>query len=309
VLRLKGIIIKFVGIYFNMEQAELLKLRSELPRVTEKFIDVEGLFMSKNPSLARLIPGFVYAYLKRVIHQDKINKFLYSNRDSWGLDFVEAIVRNFEIRPIPKGEENIPVGGRYLMAANHPLGGLDAMAWMYLISQVRKDILFPVNDLLMNIPNLYELFIPINKHGSNAENIRLFNKAFASDDLILYFPAGLVSRKISGQIRDLEWKKTFLAKAKAYQRDIIPVHIGGRNSNFFYNLADWRKKLGIKANIEMLYLADEMFGQKDKTIQVTFGKAISYLIFDKSKSDQQWASLLREHVYELGKDPQAEFKI
>ncbi len=290
-----------------MNQEELIKLRQGLPKITEKFIDVEGLFMSKNPGLAKLIPGFVYRYLKHVIHQDSINSFLYANRDVWGGDFVEAFVTNIEIKTIARGEENIPVSGRYLMAANHPLGGLDAMAWLNLVSKVRKDILFPVNDLLMNIPNLYELFIPINKHGSNSDNIRLFNEAFASDNLIFYFPAGLVSRKQSGQIKDLVWKKTFVAKARTFKRDIIPVHIGGRNSNFFYNLANLRKKLGIKANIEMLYLADEMFGQKDKTIPITFGKAISYHTFDKSKNDQQWAALLREHVYKLEANPRAEF--
>jgi putative hemolysin len=144
------------------------------------------------------------------------------------------------------------------------------------------------------------LFIPINKHGRNAENLALFDQTFASDKAILYFPAGLVSRKQpGGVIKDLEWKKTFISKAKKFQRDILPVYISGRNSNFFYNLANLRRKLGINANIEMLYLVDEMFRQRNKTIEVTFGEVIPYSGFDKSRTDTQWASWLRDMVYSL----------
>jgi putative hemolysin len=197
--------------------------------------------------------------------------------------------------------ENFPAAGRQIIVANHPLGGLDGMALMREIAKVRQDFLFPVNDLLMHLPNLKELFIPINKHGSNADNIRLFNQTFASDKLLLYFPAGLVSRKQNGKIVDLEWKKTFLSKAIQYQRDVIPVHISGRNTNFFYNLARWRAKLGIKSNIEMLYLVDEMVKQKDKLIRITFGKPIAVATFDKRRPHAQWAELVKAHVYAIGR--------
>jgi putative hemolysin len=184
---------------------------------------------------------------------------------------------------------------------------MDGIALLHESGKIKKEVLFPVNDLLMNLPNLYELFIPVNKHGSNADNIRLFNETFASDVLVLYFPAGLVSRKQAGIIKDVEWKKTFLSKAKSSGRDIIPVYISGRNSDFFYNLANFRKKLGIKANIEMLFLVNEMYKFKNKVILITFGKPIPVNIFDKSKTDQQWASLLREHIYKLEKNPEQEF--
>jgi putative hemolysin len=237
-----------------------------------------------------------------------MNDFIYRNRDYWGLDYAAAILRDFRITTEVTKNRYFPPEGRYLVASNHPLGGMDGIALIHEAGKVRRDIVFPVNDLLMNLPNLYELFIPINKHGSNAENINLFNEAFASEILILYFPAGLVSRKNRGSIRDVEWKKTFLTKAKAYNRDIIPVYISGRNSNFFYNLANLRKKLGIKANIEMLFLVNEMYKFKDKKISITFGKPIPIGKFDSSKSDHEWAALLREHVYKLALDPDLEFK-
>lgn len=276
--------------------------------IPEKLMDIEALFASKNPRLLKIIPGFVIAYLKRVTHQEAINGYIYKHRDKVGLPFVEAMLREFGVK-VEGGDRLAQIlqpNGRYIIASNHPLGGLDGMALMQEVGRIRPDIVFPVNDLLMNVPGLRPLFIPVNKHGRNTENAKIINDTFESDKLILYFPAGLVSRKFSAirhplsVIRDLEWKKTFITKAKKFKRDVIPVHISGQNSNWFYNLALWRKRLGIKANIEMLYLVDEMIRQKGQTIRITFGEPIPYTTFDKSKTDTQWAETVREKVYQLG---------
>lgn len=291
----------------SMENSVHRKTREEMPEITRKFLDVERVFMNKNPRLAKKIPRFIFNFLKRIIHQEDLNQFIYNNRDQWGLDYVKAILDDFRIATRVINPPLLETDKRYLICSNHPLGGMDGIALLHEAGKLKKEVLFPVNDLLMNLPNLYELFIPVNKHGSNAENIRLFNETFLSDVLILYFPAGLVSRKRSGMIRDLEWKKTFLTRARASQREIIPAFISGRNSNFFYNLAIWRKRLGIKVNIEMLFLVNEMYKFKDKTIPITFGKPIPIGVFDKKKSDVEWAALLREHVYQLERDPEVTF--
>jgi putative hemolysin len=173
---------------------------------------------------------------------------------------------------------------------------------MNQIGKARPDIVFPVNDLLMNVPGLTPLFIPINKHGKNTDNTKIIEETFAGNKIILYFPAGLVSRKFKGGlIKDLEWKSTFIKKARRYERDILPVYISGRNSDWFYNLAKWRKKLGIKTNLEMLYLVDEMMKQKDHTITIIIGKLISWQSFDKSRNDLQWAEFVKQKVYGLQK--------
>ena len=271
-------------------------------------IDIEKVIEDKNPHLKKLLPGFVISYLKRIVHQDDVNYFINTYYDKEGIDFIKALLgeMNTTVKTINL-EKNIPKEDKVIVTANHPLGGLDGLALMLAVGRVRSDIQFPVNDILTYIPNLKVLFIPVNKHGSNAENIRLFNETFEKQNIICYFPAGLVSRKQNGKIMDLEWKKTIITKAKRYKRDIIPTYIEGNNSKFFYNLALYRKKLGIKANLEMFYLSDEFFKQRNKTLTITFGPRIPYKVFDKRHKDVEWAQLLKEHVYKLKEKPDLEF--
>ncbi len=283
--------------------------QSGVKPASRNFLDLEKIISAKNPRLLKVLPGFLLRYLKRVIHQDDLNRLIRDNGDLSGLEFLDEILKDFGVKIHASGLENLSAEGRWTIASNHPLGGLDGMAMMQVAGRVRRDIVFPVNDLLLNLQNLKELFIPINKHGSNAGNVRLIDETFSSSKAILYFPAGLCSRKQKGRIYDLEWKKSFITKARSHQRDIIPAYIDGRNSEWFYNLARFRSRLGIKANIEMLYLVDEMFKQKDKNINIVFGKPIPYVTFDKRFTDLEWAAKLKDHVYRLNQDPGAVFTI
>jgi len=174
---------------------------------------------------------------------------------------------------------------------------------MKIVGGKRKDFSFLANDILMTIPNLKMFFTPVNKHGSNDDYVNYFNEAFASDQMILIFPAGMVSRKQNGKIRDLVWKSSFITRSVKNGRGIVPVHIDGKNSNFFYNLGHFRSRLKIKANLEMFLLSDEMFKQKGKVINVTIGKAINSEIFDKRMNNRKWAALVKEYVYELKDKP------
>ncbi|TVR41828.1 MAG: glycerol acyltransferase [Bacteroidia bacterium] len=266
-----------------------------------QLVDVEKILRSKAGKSYRFIPRVAVSYLKRLIHQEEVNQGLIEMKDLFGLDFLEnVLIDRFELDIQVENPENIPAKGRYIVAANHPLGGLDGMALMHVIGKKRKDIKFLANDILLELRNLREMFLPVNKHGRNsAEYIRMIHEEFASDQMILIFPAGLVSRLTGKEIRDLEWKKTFINKAVQYQRDVIPVYIEGKNSKFFYNLARWRKRLGLKFNLEMLYLPNEMFKQKKQKIRIIFGKAIPYTTFTKELTRQEWAQKMKEHVYGL----------
>jgi len=263
------------------------------------FVDVEKVIRDKNRRLAAMMPAFVIRYLKRIIHQDEINAFIDGSKHLHGLEFVDAIMKEFGAVAQIHNLEYVPKTGRVIVASNHPLGGIDGIGLMQTIGKVRNDLQFPVNDILMNLENLKPLFIPINKHGSNAENIQILNDTFAGNAVICYFPFGLVSRKKNGVIKDLEWKKTFITKARKFKRDIIPTHISGRNTNFFYRLSNIRKMLGIKANIEMLYLVDEFYKQSGQILNIRFGKPIPWQTFDRTKTDTEWAEQLRRYVYTL----------
>ena len=263
-------------------------------------LDVDRVLSSKNPALARVVPRFIVNYLKRIVHQDELNYFLRTYSQLKNAELIGAFLKHFEIKYNVSGTENIPEKGRHIFVSNHPLGGLDGLVFMYELSKYFPDIKFPVNDILTNIENLSGIFLPVNKHGAQGkEEAGRIEEAYSSDCQILYFPAGLCSRKKRGVIKDLLWHKSFITKAIQHRRDIVPAYFSGRNSDFFYNLANLRKLLGINVNIEMLYLADEMFKQKDKEISLIFGKPVPWQTFDKSRSAPQWASWVKLKSYEL----------
>ncbi len=264
-------------------------------------IDVAKVLNDKNPRLFRLLPSFIISYLKKTIHQDDINNILKQYGHLKKLEFVSAVLKYMGISYSISGTENIPEKGRFLFASNHPLGGLDGIVFIDVVGKFFPDLKFPVNDMLLNIDSFDGLFLPVNKHGKQArESAMMIEDAYASDSQILYFPAGLCSRKQKGKIEDLEWKKSFVAKAIKHNRDIIPVHFSGTNSNFFYKLANVRKFTGLSANIEMLYLPDEMFKQKNKEIKIRFGKPISHKeLIEAGLSHQEWSDKLRELVQKM----------
>jgi len=275
-----------------------------------KFIDIEGIIQQKSIYLRRIIPNSVLKFLKKILHEDELNKSINDNKEKYDLDFIDAILRDFGTSIKLINENNIPPSGRQIIVSNHPLGGLDGMALMQVIGKKRKNLKFLVNDVLLNIENLKGLFIPINKTGKpSKEAAKMIDETFKSENLVLNFPFGLVSRKRRGKIMDLDWKKSFVVKAKQYKRDIIPVHINGKNSNFFYTLSNLRKILGIKTNIEMFFLVDEMYKQNNKEIIITIGQQISYLDLDNRYSDSEWAEKLRQYSYKLANDTNATFNI
>ena len=264
-------------------------------------VDVKQTIASKNNKLAKFLPPFFIRWIEKLIHQDEINQFLLKHENDTAIEFAQNGLKEFAQASITvTNEKMIPKEGRYIVVSNHPLGAIDGLALISLIGKYRDDIKFPVNDLLMAIKPMHGIFIPINKHGKNSiEAAKELHNTFLSDDLILYFPAGICSRKIKGKIQDLEWKKTIIQKAKEYQRDIIPVFFEGRNSERFYRLANWRKRLGIKVNLEMILLPDEMVKQKGNRFTVTFGAPISYSTFDSSKTPKEWAAWLQKQTTEL----------
>lgn len=268
--------------------------------MADKFIDIEKIIADKNPRLLKWMPRFILRYLKRVLHEDEVNQGIEENKDVYGYQFCVNIIKRFDINVTTEGLENIPKTGGAIFACNHPLGGFDALAMVQEVNPVRPDIKFVVNDILLHLNSLKGMFVGVNKHGTNTkESLTELNQLFESDQAVFVFPAGLVSRKKKGLVEDLDWQKTFITRSRKYQRNVIPVYIDGKLSNRFYRLANFRKFIGIKANIEMLYLVDELFKQHGQTIHIRFGNPIPFEVFDRSKSDPEWAQWVKSKVYEM----------
>lgn len=264
-------------------------------------IDVDKILREKAPKRYKYIPRFIVSYLKRIVHQDEINVFLEDSKNRLGVEFLEASLEFLDTKLEVKGLENLPKEGLFTFVSNHPLGGQDGVALGYVLGKYYNgNVKYLVNDLLMNLKGLAPLCIPINKTGKQSKDFPAMVEAgFKSENQLIMFPAGICSRRQKGVIRDLKWSKTFIAKSVQNQRNVVPVFFDGRNSDFFYNLANLCKALGIKMNIAMLYLADEMFKNRHKTFTVTFGKPIPWQTFDKSKTPAQWAEWVKGEVYKL----------
>mgnify|MGYP001041354345 CR=1 FL=1 len=264
-------------------------------------IDVRKVLAQKAPSVAKKIPNCVVNYLIHTIHQDELNEILMRYHDKDGVDFMESLVTYFDLKLVLKGEHHLVADGRYIFASNHPLGGLDGICLSAVIGKhFGGHIRYLVNDLLMYLPNLKSIFVPVNKHGAqDRSSAQLMEQAYASDNQIVTFPAGLCSRRHHGVVKDLEWKKSFIQKAVEYQRDVVPVYFEGINSNFFYRFANIRKALGIKMNYEMIYLPDEMFRNKHKSFHIYFGEPVPWCTFDESKKPLEWAEWIKAKVYNL----------
>lgn len=242
-----------------------------------KKISVSGVLASKSPRLEKWIPRPIIKWLERTIRQGEINHVLGNYGDLPPMDFLREYFGYLRIDYRAIGLDELDPSGRYIFAANHPFGGMDGMMLAHKIGQKFGDVRVIVNDILMYLDPLRPIFVPVNKHGAQkGEYAKAFNEAFEGDIPVLTFPAGLCSRCGSdGVVADLEWRPNFIKRAVQSGRSIVPVYVEGRLSKKFYRLANWRKRLGIKVNIEMLLLPGEMFGQKGRTFRLIFGTPVS----------------------------------
>ncbi len=267
-------------------------------------IDIDSILKAKMGDKAKYVPSFVNSWLKRIIHQEWLNGFILQEGEKQGVEWIDDCLRYLDINIHVEGTENLPDdsdGRRYTFVCNHPLGGPDGLALGSVLGGYYDGrIKYLVNDLLMNLSGLAPLFVGINKTGRQSRDFpRMVEAVFKSDNHVIMFPAGICSRKINGCIQDLEWKKTFVTKSIETQRDIVPMHFDGRNSEFFYRLANLTRMLGLKVNLAMLYLVDELYKNQHKTFTIRIGKPIPYHRLTKEKTPTEWAALIRDIVYKL----------
>ena len=263
-------------------------------------IDIDKIVRERAGKKAKFIPKWLTSLLARIIHQDFMNVYL--RRGNVGVEFCKEGVAYYGNTITVEGRENLPDDGRLCtFVSNHPLGGIDGVALGWIIGEhYDGKIKFLVNDLLMNLKGLAPLCVPINKMGKQARSFpALVEGTFASDCHVIMFPAGMCSRRQDdGTIRDEPWNKAFITKSVQHQRDIVPIHFGGHNSNRFYNVARWCKRLHLP-NFAMMLLPDEMYRNQGNHYTVRIGKPIPWQTFDKTKKPAEWGRWVQDRVYEL----------
>ena len=196
----------------------------------EKTIDIDKILKSKMGSKVKFVPRFLVSWLKKIIHEDEVNRFLWESRGLSGTEWLTECVRYLKMDVEIVGLENLPDkndGKLYTFVSNHPLGGQDGVCLGSIIGKhYDGKFRYLVNDLLLNLPGLKPVSIGINKTGRQSRDFpRMVEAGFKSDSHMLMFPAGLNSRKRKdGTIHDLPWKKTFISKSIEYQRDVVPIH-------------------------------------------------------------------------------------
>ena len=265
-------------------------------------IDIKRVISSKSATIAKYAPNFLINWVKRLIHQDEINAALEKSQGLQGIDFAGAALAELGVTSnvIYSNRAAIDPNERYIFVSNHPLGGLDGLILINELGKAMGNILFVVNDFLMHIKPLEPIFVPVNKVGKMGRDYtEKFEKAYSSDSQILYFPAGLCSRLIKGEITDLKWRNSYIKQAVRYRRKIVPVYFSGRNSSFFYRLAKVRKMLGIKFNVEMCFLPYEMFKQKNATFDVVIGEPLDIPSYRTSAEMAAVNDMIRAKAYGL----------
>ncbi len=267
-------------------------------------LDIEQIIRNQEHKIVKNLPKFIINYIKKSFHQEEINEILKKNRDKYGTDFVNAVSDHLEYKITGYNEELLPDTGKFIFASNHPNGGADFAAVTKILSRKYKNIKLVANEMFLHVDNAKDMFLPVSILKRNEKDkINSIDDHLADiEGQLLIFPAGKVARKNKGKLDDGPWHRSFIRNAIIYKRDIIPMFVGGENSEKFYRWAKTRKFFGIKANLEFFLLPGEVFKKRGATIPVVFGKPIPYTTFDDSKDHLEWAQEVKKIVYKLGED-------
>ena len=267
-------------------------------------IDLNQVIKNKSPKLHKKLPKFAIWLLGKLVHIKEINQVLEESGHLKGLDFADAVLKHLNVT------NNVDIlhpelfnkQDRYIFVSNHPLGGLDGLIITTELNRRVGPAKFLVNDILMNIEPLQELFVPVNNLGlAGNSQLNGVKELYASNFHVLNFPSGACSRLIKGKIQDLEWRKSFVKQALQNNRKIVPMYFSGKNSRLFYWSSKIRMALGIKSFVEMILLPREMFRQRNKTFQLIVGEPISpEEIQSSGESTQIWCDKIRQITYSYG---------
>ena len=268
---------------------------------TDYLLDLNEIL---GPKMSAKLPGFVKRFFARRLHIKQINDCIMKAEHYAGVGFFDEALDYVGITYKVRGEENINLSKKYLFACNHPLGGPEALIIGSIFRKIYGDgFMVPSNQILYNMKPLQEFFVPVSVGGRQGRDIaEKVASMFESGRQVLVFPAGLCAKSIKGVVTEMPWKKMFVAQARKYQRDVVPVHISGHNSKWYFFLSWLSRTLKLKFNLGMIFLVDELFKQRGNEFVITFGKPIEYDRFNKTKTDLQWADEVKNIVKNLASD-------
>jgi putative hemolysin len=268
-------------------------------------IQVEAMLQQKLPHLQQhpWLHKPTVALLRSVLCERQIGAFAAQYPQLHGLEFVEHVLDffNFTYTARDAEKDNIASQGRLIIVANHPIGSLDGLALLKLISEVRSDVKVLANDMLMAVKPLQELLIPVAVFGKQGErsSYRAMQQHLEADGALIIFPAGEVSRLSPVGVRDGKWYSGFVRLAQRTQTAILPVFVGAHNSALFYGASMLYKPLGT------LLLVQEMFKQQQRHIKFRIGEVIPASALqhaEKQASVHDIAAVVRKHLYRIGHD-------
>lgn len=272
------------------------------PAPGNRYIDIAKIIAESNSPVLKRLPGFLVRWIETIIRQDEMNRILSKYADDSGADFLVKMIGELNLKLEIEGKENLPENGKCIFVANHPFGVIDGLVLTRVVTEKYGTLKAIANDVFMLLPQLHPLIAAVNVFDSSSrEYVQALNATYEEEIPITHFPAGEVSRFHKGRVQDPEWQKSFIPKAIASRRDIVPLYFYGHNSRLFYTVNLVRRIFGIGLNIELLLLPREMFRKRNKTVKVRIGRPISWQLFDGTATHREWARQVRTQTYGLGK--------
>ncbi|MCG8412539.1 MAG: lysophospholipid acyltransferase family protein [Bacteroidales bacterium] len=243
-------------------------------------------------------------FIMQLLKLNKLNKLYGKIKNKSGIEFIETVIEHLEIDYEVSLDDlkRIPKDKPFIIVANHPFGGIDALVLLKIFSELRPDIKAMGNFLLHKIDPIKELILPVNPFETHKEakssfiGIKNALTHLSNGHSLAIFPAGEVSshQQDTGVIQDREWQPSIIKFIKKTKVPIVPVYFHGTNSRLFHILGT------IHPVLRTAKLPSELFNKKNKKIQVRIGNPIHVREQNEFTDTAYFGRYLRARTYALG---------
>ena len=238
----------------------------------------------------------------RILRISAINKIYDNNKNKSDLDFLNGILDDCKIKfEIPEEDlKRIPKEGPFITISNHPLGGIDGVLLLKLVTEKRADYKIVANFLLHRVAPLKPYVMPVNPFEtrknakSSVAGIKSALLHLREGKPLGIFPAGEVSTHKDGKLNvDKPWEEGAIKLIKKANVPVIPIYFHAKNSRLFYFLSKFSDTL------RTAKLPSEVIQQRGRVIKVRIGKPISVKDQDAFKALPDFYKFIRRKTYML----------